>query len=233
MRLRRDLFTASADEVSLRVERRRLSRTTLPLVYCALAVLICGCPAREERRTFDCLPPLANVVFEAYTAPLLVGHWDVELWTRPVPGIDTGTLVEMRVFGGFVPGMTAEAAAAKYGPPKRRRTDAYGTWYEYPTDLGRVEIVCEKSRSGGDDSESEACDWRLYAYPQRGVQALFHPEVARQVEAAKAIRPSAKWALLHVLNAAGSQEVECRYEDWTLQRLRLLRTSRPLQTSER
>jgi|SRR5688572_19621320 len=126
-----------------------------------------------------------------------------------MPGVRLGEVVNLAVFGPFVPGVTLEKVSLRHGEPKATRSDWAGTFYEYSHNGTRIEVGHERSASG--DAVFE--QWVVCAYPtpQQSSELLIAP-LARLIESE---RPSEV-----ILSGSGDPMVSLRIDSGRIARIR-------------
>lgn len=144
------------------------------LCFIAMILVLCHAGCRET-----VAPRIKETALEP---PLKLMRLDVdtrEMSIRLMPGVRLDSVVDLRIFGTFRPGMPLETIAAAHGKPATVRRDHSATYYGYLLDDTRIEVAHERSMSG----ESVWEQWTLYAYPSASADNLFTSAVAALIEA--------------------------------------------------
>jgi hypothetical protein len=123
------------------------------------------------------------------------------------PNVPLSAVVDMSLFGPFLPGSTRDDARRIKGAPSRVRTDDYGeTWDVYEFSASDVEIGCQYSGSGPGTANS--CCWTLRAVPRSNfTSALKEHELAVYLRRGIEIQPRVSFRLLEISVADGAQDV--------------------------
>lgn len=123
---------------------------------------------RKSREQIAGEPPVKQLEFYK--------HW---ITVYPLAHTKLADFVDLRLFNGFKPGITFDEAVVKFGKPDNIRKEEFNTYYEYWTDISRIEIGREEYAIPDKDV---GVAWPLYVYPKDlSFYDILHPAISKHI----------------------------------------------------
>jgi hypothetical protein len=194
------------------------------LFLALLTILYAGCE-RSEEKALPAAFPVTKVSVRAFTPFVGLSSWSQTVTLYVARETEIGSLVDLRVFGGLEPGITAEQAEARFGKANQTRTDTFGTtWYSYQTPLGHAEVGCDSRTSPAEDGKEVAnlpCWWSLYAYTDQPVSRILREPVLSQLRAAEQVRSKVSDRSIYLVDSEGAPILQVWLKEGRISTMRL------------
>lgn len=184
-----------------------MARPTRSASIVAVIVVAChaGCrePAPIPFKELPLEPPLKTMMIRLDTR---------EMFVTLMPDVALDEVVDLGLFGPFVPGVPLDVVRRSLGEPLSSRRDHAGIYYRYAYRDTSIEIAHERSVSGGLSDDLVWEQWAVYAYPASHSTSVLTSSLVRLIDNE---RPSEV-----ILAGSGDPRVSLAFSDGRLSMIR-------------